>query len=124
MSMWTGPDRIDAGDVIIRGNPGDYDLVLAGTVIDTIYSFESVNRVRDGADGDALYGGAGDNTLFGEDGNDRVWDFERGVNLIQLTGSPASGPVISSNGATSFIDWGATSIAVYNTQIDMFDLLF
>lgn len=193
-------DRIDAGDVIIGGNPGpDFDLVLAGAGNDTVYAFEGIDRVRGGTgddllfggnDGDALfgeegydelhgdagndtlyggseddtlyghdgvdrlYGGDGNDTLFGgdgddvlygdeannqyggtagadvfvfdsTDGNDKIWDFVRGLDVIRLEGDAGLTPVITHNETNSFVAWGDTSIIVYNTtELDFSDLVY
>ena len=73
-------DKINGGD----GN----DLVDGGSGRDKLYGDAGDDTINGGADNDELFGGAGADVFVFETGHgdDKIKDFEDGVDLIDITG--------------------------------------
>lgn len=94
---WTGNDKLfgnggndtllgDAGKDLIRGGKGN-DLLKGGKGNDAIFGDAGKDRLEGGQGNDVLTGGAGADTfvfVVGEVSNDRVTDFEDGIDTLAL----------------------------------------
>jgi len=102
-----GNDLIDAGggEDLVRGNRGD-DTIIGGGGQDELFGGRGNDVITGGIGDDQLFGGSGDDILNGElvndtittgsgndtiifeadGGNDRITDFEAGVDRLQING--------------------------------------
>ncbi|MEQ8467477.1 DUF4347 domain-containing protein [Coleofasciculus sp. E1-EBD-02] len=136
-----GSDRLygDNGNDTLLGDAGN-DIVYGGDGIDTLYGGEGSDRLYgdNGNDillgdmgNDILYGGAGDDLINGGEGSDRlygnagidtfvlasgmgtdtIYDFENGVDLLQLDGGLSFGQLdIVERGSSTQISFGEETL--------------
>lgn len=134
-----GSDRLygDNGNDTLLGDAGN-DILYGGDGIDTLYGGEGNDRLYgdNGNDillgdmgNDILYGGAGDDLINGGEGSDRlygnagidtfvlasgmgtdtIYDFENGVDLLQLDGGLSFGQLeITQSGSSTKINFAET----------------
>ncbi len=134
----TGDDRLSGskGQDLLKGGDGA-DVLRGGNGDDRLSGGDGADDLR-GQDGDDLLtGGAGADTFVFEDGNDRIADFEDGLDRISidldlfpgtLTGSEILTIYGSYAGTTATIDFGGHVLIIENVldygtlggQIDVF----
>ena len=121
-------DYIDAGDGndFAYGNAGN-DTIIGGNGIDNLYGDAGDDVIRGGNGADNLYGGAGADTfifeVFGSNpGNDSVFDFEDGTDLISLGGASFFDADIDNSpfgvGATISV-FGQTVVTLVNVDANL-----
>jgi Ca2+-binding RTX toxin-like protein len=88
-----GDDQLfgEAGGDGLDGGTGD-DFLSGGTGVDWLYGQEGNDRLDGGADLDALFGGSGNDVFVMAAGNDedQVFDFEQGLDRIDVSGVAAN----------------------------------
>ncbi|MEL6840637.1 MAG: calcium-binding protein [Pseudomonadota bacterium] len=141
-----GDDIIDggAGDDTLLGRGGadtlrggdDADILLGGAGDDILEGGNGQDLLRGGAGDDTVAGGAGDDLLFGDagadtfvfhSGEDRIADFEQGVDMITLdpslwTGLTSAADLLFIYGSISetraTIDWGDGNVLTIDNVTD------
>ena len=133
--------RTEGGDDVILAGTGR-DKVYAGDGDDVLFGNQGDDRLYGGTGNDTLYGGADDDVLYGDnpndanddegfadvfvfdmdDGNDKVQDFEVGIDKLQFTGGDADDLSFAYVGATTVITYGATTVTVYGATLDADDI--
>jgi serralysin len=108
---WDGDDHLIGQEVSITmyGGNGN-DLLVGGRADDVIYGESGNDRLLGYFGADELWGGAGSDTFyFAIDGaTDRVRDFERGIDKLDVTGADAN---LSAAGDQAFTFIGAASFS-------------
>ncbi|MCI4661894.1 MAG: lamin tail domain-containing protein [Neomegalonema sp.] len=115
-----GADEIDATDagvaVTLLGRGGD-DTLIGGAGNDLLRGDAGADTIIGGAGADRLFGGAGADTFAFDigDGADRLFDFEDGVDMIEMTGVTFDDLLIT--------DRGTAHIWIYNGEGDVLRLI-
>lgn len=108
---WDGDDHLIGQDMSITmyGGSGN-DLLVGGRADDVIYGENGNDRLLGFLGADELWGGAGADTFyFAIDGaTDRVRDFERGIDKLDVTGADAD---VSVAGDQAFTFIGSTAFS-------------
>ncbi|GHF17622.1 hypothetical protein GCM10017044_10030 [Kordiimonas sediminis] len=133
-----GKDKVFAGrgdDLVLGGD--DRDQIFGGWGHDTLHGDNGNDIIKGGWGHDMIAGGSGDDQLFGGwgsdtfvfaagDGYDRIFGFQDGEDLIDLsaygfTGFADIADMISGTGAKTTIDLGDTTIAIIGQKASAFD---
>ncbi len=120
-----GNDKLfgNKGKDLLDGGKGS-DKLFGGAGNDEIYGGAGKDRIVGGKGDDMLYGGSqADVFVFaGADGNDTIFDFEVGLDMIKIKGKTAqfTDLTISQSGDDAIVDYDATTITL--TDINASDL--
>lgn len=130
------------GDDVIKGNASDDKLFGEGDN-DTLEGGVGNDRLFGGVGEDVIMGGDGDDVLFGgerwvktgdgfadtfvfdsDDGRDQIWDFETGVDTIELTSGIDENMTITQVGNSTHITYFDTTIIIragneFNAETDL-----
>ncbi|MGI3170895.1 calcium-binding protein [Pseudooceanicola sp. C21-150M6] len=120
-----GSDKLFGGD-------GD-DELEGGSGFDRIFGGSGDDRIVGGNDDDVLYGdnrgpgldgSVGDDVFVfdDDDGNDKVWDFSVGDDLVELT--DGTGYTLSYSGDNTIMTYGATTVTFYNATLTADDIYY
>jgi Ca2+-binding RTX toxin-like protein len=122
----------DEGDDILWGQ-GSPDKLRGGDGNDTLHGGGGDDRLYGGAGDDIIQGGADNDVLYGDDpndpsvtgsdifqfdkddGSDKVFDFEQGIDKVQLT--DGAGYSISFFGDNTILTYGSTSVMLYDVHL-------
>ena len=136
--------RGDEGDDKLYGG-GAKDTLFGGADNDELFGGAGNDRLFGGDGDDIINGGNGDDVLFGDnsngakdgtvgsdifvfdndDGNDKIWDFSDGIDIVHLTSGGTSADLSFSyaNGNT-FVSYGATNMTFFSATLDAGDFIF
>ena len=115
-------------DDVTGDNADNWLYTLGGN--DVLRGLEGADALSGGAGDDQLYGGSGaDRFIFdpGEIGNDTIWDFENGIDVLRLSAfsfadAQAVLELASYDGTSTNLTLGAgTSVTLYGFDISLFD---
>ncbi|MCJ2188609.1 calcium-binding protein [Novosphingobium beihaiensis] len=117
----------------LYGGAGD-DTLVGGGQNDRLYGGDGDDIINGGDDDDVLFGdnpsdgndneGGHDIFLFdGDDGNDKVFDFEHGIDKVHLLGDDLSYTLDYTNSGNTVMTWGATTVTFYDEKLDASDIL-
>jgi Ca2+-binding RTX toxin-like protein len=126
------------GSDTIEGNDGD-DRIFGDEGNDFIFGNLGADRIFGGTGDDTIVGGDGNDVLYGDtttrfdgalgadtfvfdtdDGNDEVWDFVAGTDVVQLEGYVAgvNDPTFSYANGNTFMTYGATMVTFRFVTVD------
>lgn len=118
-----GNDTMNGGgsDDKVYGGAGE-DVLLGGGQNDRVYGGDDSDTIIGGADDDVLYGdnpdgnddeGWADTFVFdSDDGNDKVFDFESGLDTIDLIDGGSY--TLTNDGNNSYLTYGSTTVIFYD----------
>lgn len=120
-AMMGGNDTIDGG--------AGSDTILAGGGEDRLFGGAGADRLQGGADTDILTGGAGaDQFIFDRtSGQDRITDFQNGLDRFVISGACCGDIRITTVGSSTEISFFDSKITLENTQaswIEISDFMF
>ena len=140
----TGSDNVSGGegnDTIqggagadkLRGDEGD-DTLMGGSGADRLYGSAGSDIIVGGDDNDVLYGdnpndgnddeGYADIFRFDNaDGNDKVFDFEEGLDKVELTSGGSYTLVYNAGSGNTTLTYGATTVTFLDSHLTAADIV-
>jgi Ca2+-binding RTX toxin-like protein len=135
-------DRLygDEGNDIVFGN-GSEDKLWGGAGDDTVDGGDDDDRVYGGDGSDIVVGGDGNDVLYGDspddgfdaegfadifrfdaaDGSDKVFDFEHGIDKVELTSGGTYS--LAYAGPNTILTYGTTTVTFYDEVLDATDVV-